>query len=76
MAGRLTLRGVTKTVTMPATIHVVDDPEQPGALRAQASGDVQVSRTAFGIGQGQWRDIAVVADEVVIHFEIIARRPK
>jgi polyisoprenoid-binding protein YceI len=75
-AGRLTLRGVTKTITLPATIHIIDDPGQPGSLRAQAGGDVTVSRTAFGIGQGQWRDIAVVADEVVIHFEITARRPK
>jgi polyisoprenoid-binding protein YceI len=74
--GRLTLRGVTKPVTLPATIRVADDPDRPGTLRAQASGEVQVSRTAFGIGQGQWRDVAVVADEVAIRFEIVARRPK
>lgn len=76
VAGRLTLRGVTKAVTLPATIRIADDPAQPGMLLAQASGDVQVSRTAFGIGQGQWRDVATVADEVVIHFAIVARRPK
>jgi polyisoprenoid-binding protein YceI len=76
VAGRLTLRGVTKAVTLPVTIRVVDDPDRTGTLRAEASGDVPVSRTAFGIGQGQWRDVGVVADEVVIHFEIVARRPK
>lgn len=76
VAGRLTVRGVTKAVTLPVTIRVVDDPDRPGTLRAEASGDVPVSRTAFGIGQGQWRDVGVVADEVVIHFEIVARRPK
>jgi polyisoprenoid-binding protein YceI len=75
-AGRLTLRGVTQAITLPATIRVADDPDRPGSMRAQASGDVTVSRTAFGIGQGQWRDVAVVADEVVIHIEIVARRPK
>jgi polyisoprenoid-binding protein YceI len=76
VAGQLTLRGVTKMVTLPATIRVIDDPVQPRTLQAQASGEVQVSRTVFSIGQGQWRDIAVVADEVVIHFEVVARRPK
>jgi len=74
--GPLTLRGVTRTMTLPATIHIADDPGQPGALKALASGEVTVSRTAFGIGQGQWRDTGVVADEVVIRFEITARRPK
>lgn len=76
VAGQLTLRGISKMVTLPATIRVSDDPVTPRTLQAQASGDVQVSRTAFGIGQGQWSDIAVVADEVMIHFEIVARRPK
>ena len=76
VAGQLTLRGVTKPVTVPVTIRVVDDPDRPDTLRAQAIGDVRVSRTAFGIGQGQWRDVAVVADEVVIRFEVVARRPK
>lgn len=76
VAGQLTLRGITKMLTLPATIRVIDDPVQPRTLQAQASGDVQVSRTAFGIGQAQWSDVAVVADEVVIHLEIVARRPK
>jgi polyisoprenoid-binding protein YceI len=76
VAGQLTLRGVTKPVTLPATIRVADDPGQPDTLRAEASGEVQVSRTAFGIGQGQWRDVSVVGDEVVIRFELVARRPK
>ncbi len=76
VAGQLTLRGVTKTVTLPATIRVTDDPGRPGVLRAQASGDIPISRTAFGIGQGQWHDIAIVADEVVVRFEIVAQRPK
>jgi polyisoprenoid-binding protein YceI len=75
-AGLLTLRGVTKPVTLPATIRIADDPGRPGALQAKASGEVKVSRTAFGIGQGQWRDVAVVSDEVAIHFEITAHRSK
>jgi polyisoprenoid-binding protein YceI len=76
VASKLTLRGVTKPISLPMTIKVAADPERPDILRALASGSVKVSRTAFGIGQGQWRDVAVVADEVEIGFEIIARRPK
>jgi polyisoprenoid-binding protein YceI len=74
--GQLRLRGLTKPITVPATIRIADDPGLPGSLQAKASGDVKVSRTAFGIGQGQWRDVAVVSDEVTIHFEFTARRPK
>ena len=74
-AGQLTLRGVTKPIALPVTIRISGDPNGL-AQRAQASGDVTVSRTAFGVGQGQWRDTAVVADDVVIRFEITAQRAK
>lgn len=74
--GTLTLRGVTRKVTLPATIRIADDPNEPGMLRGTATGEVSVKRTDFGIGQGQWRDTAIVADEVVIKIDILARRPK
>ena len=32
-AGRFTLRGVTEAITLPVTIRIVDDPDQPGSLR-------------------------------------------
>jgi polyisoprenoid-binding protein YceI len=76
IAGQLTLRGVTRTIILPATIRVQDDPDRPETLRAQADGNVEISRSEFGIGQGQWRDVAIVADEVSVHFEIVARRSK
>ena len=72
--GKLTLRGISRTITLPTMIRVVDDPDRPGSLLARAAGDVRISRTAFGIGQGQWLDTAIVADEVVVHFEIVARQ--
>lgn len=72
----LTMRDVTLPVTLPLTIAIADDPDHPGGLRARATGDIPVSRTAFGIGQGQWADVAVVSDTVIIHIDIVARRPK
>jgi len=74
--GTLTLRGVTLPVALSATIRIADDPDSPGMLRAEATGEVEVRRTAFGIGQGQWRDTSIVADEVVISIGIVGRRPK
>jgi polyisoprenoid-binding protein YceI len=67
VTGQLTLRGVMKTVTLPATIRVAD-------REARASAEIRVSRNAFGIGQGQWSDTGVVADAVTIRFELVARR--
>ena len=75
-SGRLTLRGVTRQVTLPVTIRIADDPDDPAKLRANAAGEVEVRRTAFGIGRAEWRNAAIVADEVVIRIDIVARRPK
>ena len=57
-------------------LSLAEDPDRPGTLLARASGEIEVSRLAFGIGQGEWRDISVVSDTVVIRIEIVARRPK
>jgi len=65
--GSLTLRGVTRPVSLPLAIAI------EGAT-ARATGEVRVSRTAFGVGQGQWSGTGVVADEVVIAVDIRARR--
>lgn len=74
--GLLTLRDVTRPVTLPLAVSITDDPEDPTMLRARASGEVEVSRLAYGIGQGQWADTAIVSDTVVIKIDVIARRPK
>ncbi len=76
VSGELTLRGVTHPVLLPLTIEIADDPDDSGMLRARAEGEIAVSRLAFGIGQGQWEDVSVVPDEVVVRVEIVARRTK
>lgn len=74
--GTLTLRGVTKPVTLKTMIAIADDPDRPGTMRAHAVGEVEVSRLAFGIGQGQWTDVGIIPDAVIIRIDIVARRPK
>ena len=70
--GRLTMRDVTQEVTLPFDLTI----EQGGdTATAQARGEVTVSRLAYGVGQGQWQDTSIVADEVTIRIDIIASRP-
>ncbi len=70
--GRLTMRDVTREIELPFTLEIS---EQDGRQTARAAGEVTVSRLAYGIGQGQWQDTSVVADEVTIEIDIRATRP-
>ncbi len=74
--GTLTMRDVTRDVALPFTLVVEDHPEDPGALRARATGELTVNRLDYGVGQGLWTDTSVVADKIVIRIDILARRPK
>ena len=75
-AGKLTLRDVTRDVVLPFTLTVEDHPEDTGVLLARAQGKLAVKRLDYGVGQGIWTDTSVVADEVEIHIDILATRPK
>ena len=35
-------------------------------------GNLPIKRLAFGIGEGEWKDASIVADEVVIKFRVLA----
>lgn len=61
----LTMRGVTKEVELPFTVVIEN-------AKAHAKGEITVSRTEYGIGQGQWAASTVVGDEVRIFFDLQA----
>lgn len=61
--GRLTIKGRTHDVVVPVTI------EQKGGLTF-ASGSVVVKRLAFSVGEGEWSDTSLVADDVEIRFRL------
>jgi polyisoprenoid-binding protein YceI len=63
VAGRLTIKGHGVDVTVPVQL------ERSGALTL-ASGTVGVKRLAFAIGDGEWSDTSLVADEVEIKFRL------
>jgi len=64
VAGRLSIKGRAQDVLVPVFL------EQTGALTV-ASGSLVVRRLAFSIGEGEWADTSMVADEVQIRFRLV-----
>lgn len=61
--GELTLRGKTKALQFPVKLST-------GPKAHVFTGDVTIKRLEFGIGQGDWADTALVADNVKIEFKM------
>ena len=66
-SGDLTIRGVSKPVLLPFTLAISGD-------TARMNGSLVLNRTAFGIGQGQWKTGDVVASEVTVTVALTAHR--
>lgn len=65
VAGRLTIKGATQDVVVPATLST------QGA-NAVFEGTLPIRRGDFSIGEGSWAKPDVVANEVQIRFRIVA----
>ncbi|NJO67791.1 MAG: YceI family protein [Rhodospirillales bacterium] len=63
----LTIRDVTRPVTLPFTLALTGD-------EARAKGELSIDRTDYGVGQGQWASGNMVGREVRIGFDLLARR--
>lgn len=61
--GKLTIKGKTQDVTIPVTVKT------DGSARI-FEGVLPIKRTAFGIGEGEWKDTGIVADDVQLRFRI------
>jgi polyisoprenoid-binding protein YceI len=61
VGGELTLKGRAQPVIVPVQIT------QSGR-QSTARGSFAVKRLAFGIGEGEWADTSLVADEVQVRF--------
>ncbi|GAB4125337.1 MAG: YceI family protein [Sideroxydans sp.] len=66
MRGRLTLKGKTQDIIVPFNLQAEE-------ARAIATGALILKRLDYGIGDGIWRDVSAVADEVQIHFRFVVR---
>ncbi|HKR88795.1 MAG TPA: YceI family protein [Phenylobacterium sp.] len=65
--GDLTVRGVTRPVSLPFTLTITGD-------AAKMTGSVVLDRSAFGVGQGQWKGGEPVSLKVQVDVAITARR--
>lgn len=63
VAGKLQIKGKTSDIVLPVQIV------QTGA-DATASGSFVIKRLDFGIGEGEWADTSVVANDVTVKFKL------
>jgi polyisoprenoid-binding protein YceI len=65
VVGKLTIKGKTADVSFPLTV-------KPDGGKQVFEGQLPIRRLAFNIGEGEWKDTSMVADEVVIKFRVSA----
>lgn len=63
VGGKLSIKGVSRDVVLPVTLT------QTGPSTV-AAGVLRINRLAFRVGDGEWADTSVVADEVQIKFKL------
>ena len=68
-AGTLSLRGVSRAVALPFTLAISGD-------QARMTGSAVVNRSAFGVGQGQFKGADTVPFNVVIEVALTAHKAK
>jgi len=63
VAGKLTIKGATQDIVVPVQLA------QAGAT-STASGGFTIKRLAFKVGEGDWADTSMLADDIVIRFKL------
>lgn len=65
VSGKLTIKGKAVDVSFPLNL------KKEGANQV-FDGSLPIKRLAFNIGEGEWKDTGMVADEVIIKFHVSA----
>ena len=65
VAGKLSIKGKAANVSFPLTVKTEGG-------KQVFEGQLPIRRLAFNIGEGEWKDTSMVADEVVIKFRVTA----
>ncbi|SEF26066.1 Polyisoprenoid-binding protein YceI [Variovorax sp. NFACC28] len=63
MAGKLTIKGTSRYVTVPVSIAPA-----PGGNYAVATGSLTIQRLDYKVGDGEWTDTSMVGNEVQVRF--------
>ncbi|MBI1890961.1 MAG: YceI family protein [Burkholderiales bacterium] len=64
VTGKLSIKGKTADVTFPMIV------KKEGNAQV-FEGSLPIKRLAFNIGEGEWKDTSMVADEVLIKFRVV-----
>ncbi len=64
VTGNLTIKGKTSVISFPLNIKKDGNTQQ-------FDGSLPIKRLAFNIGEGEWKDTGMVADEVMIKFHVV-----
>lgn len=65
VTGALTVKGRTREVQVPVLLAA-----GPAAGQGTASGSFTLERLDFRLGEGEWADVSVVANEVQVRFKL------
>ena len=69
VSGKMTIKGKTQPATATFTLT-------PQGNSAIVDGAFELKRNDFGIGEGSWSDVSVVANEIQIKFHFLANAGK
>lgn len=65
ITGKLTIKGKSANVSFPLTVRAEGG-------KQLFEGTLPIRRLAYNIGDGEWKDTSMVADEVLIKFRVVA----
>jgi len=68
VSGKLTLKGMVQDEKIPIEV------KKDAAGNSVATGEFTIKRLAFNIGDGQWADPSVVADDVIVRVRMVLPR--
>ncbi len=72
LTGTMTMKGVSKQITIPVTFHgVKDHPSAKGTRVAGLSGKFTIDRLMYNVGDGRFADLGVVGKEVDVELEMM-----
>lgn len=77
VTGKLTIRDVTKEVTIPMNVLALQQhPIKKGLMIAALKSEFKINRNDYEVGSGSWAAATVVGDEVTISILVEATRKK
>jgi polyisoprenoid-binding protein YceI len=64
VAGKLSIKGVAKDLTVPVQLA------QSGP-QSTATGSFVIKRLDFKVGEGEWTDTSMLANDVLVRFKLV-----